>query len=333
MNDIILKYLQKTADKDEKERLLVWLRESETNKKTFIDLRDIWLASGKTPVHAPGYTEKAFRIFEENLRRNEQNSHSPKRYIRPFLHIAASVAILLACSIGGYYIGKDMTDNIYAAKEAVIINQAIMGKGSKGSVTLPDGSIAWLNTNSKLTYPDKFSDKYRKVKLEGEGYFEVKKNEQAPFFVETNQMTVNVLGTSFDVKDYSDKANSETTLLTGKVEIVLPNNPNSILLKPNQRITLNKQTGVHEIKEVDASEYILWINEKLVCNNEKLSVILHKIKLWYGMELVCQQGTPVDQRLSLTIRKESPDEIFKLLEMIAPIRYSIKDDVIYVKPK
>ena len=146
-------------------------------------------------------------------------------------------------------------------------------------------------------------------------------------------MTVNVLGTSFDVKDYSDKANSETTLLTGKVEIVLPNNPNSILLKPNQRITLNKQTGVHEIKEVDASEYILWINEKLVCNNEKLSVILHKIKLWYGMELVCQQGTPVDQRLSLTIRKESPDEIFKLLEMIAPIRYSIKDDVIYVKPK
>ena len=112
MNDIILKYLQKTADRDEKERLLVWLRESETNKKTFIDLRDIWLASGKTPVYAPGYTEKAFRIFEENLRRNEQNSLSPKRYIRPFLHIAASVAILLACSIGGYYIGKNTMDNI-----------------------------------------------------------------------------------------------------------------------------------------------------------------------------------------------------------------------------
>ena len=146
-------------------------------------------------------------------------------------------------------------------------------------------------------------------------------------------MTVNVLGTSFDVKDYSDKMNSETTLITGKVEIQLPNNPNSILLKPNQRIILDKETGVHEIRQVDASEYILWINEKLVCNNEKLSVILHKIKLWYGMELVCQPGTPVDQRLSLTIRKESPDEIFKLLEMIAPIRYSIKDDVIYVRSK
>ena len=333
MNDIILKYLQRTDGKEEKERLLAWLRESDANKKTFIDLQDIWLASGKTPVHAPGYTENAFRIFEESVRRNEQNSRSSKRSIRPFLRIAASVAILLICSIGGYYIGRNTPDIVYIEKEAVIMNQAIMGKGSKGSVILPDGSVAWLNTNSKLTYPEKFSDKYRKVKLEGEGYFEVKKNEQAPFFVETNQMTVNVLGTSFDVKDYSDKMNSETTLLTGKVEIQLPNNPNSILLKPNQRIILDKETGVHEIRQVDASEYILWINEKLVCNNEKLSVILHKIKLWYGMELVCQPGTPVDQRLSLTIRKESPDEIFKLLEMIVPIRYSIKDDVIYVKPK
>ena len=176
MNDIILKYLQRTAGKEEKERLLAWLRESDANKKTFIDLRDIWLASGKTPVHVPGYTENAFRIFEENVRRNEQYSRSSKRSIRPFFRIAASVAILLICSIGGYYIGRNTPDIVYIEKEAVIMNQAIMGKGSKGSVILPDGSVAWLNTNSKLTYPEKFSDKYRKVKLEGEGYFEVKKN-------------------------------------------------------------------------------------------------------------------------------------------------------------
>ena len=157
MNDIILKYLQRTAGKEEKERLLAWLRESDANKKTFIDLQDIWLASGKTPVHAPGYTENAFRIFEESVRRNEQNSRSSKRSIRPFLRIAASIAILLICSIGGYYIGRNTPDIVYIEKEAVIMNQAIMGKGSKGYVTLPDGSVAWLNTNSKLTYPEKFS--------------------------------------------------------------------------------------------------------------------------------------------------------------------------------
>lgn len=332
MDDIILKYLQSTAGKEEKEQLLHWLQASESNKKTFIDLRDIWLTTGNTPPHEEGYTQKAFLQFKENIDRAEKKSRTA-RYIRPLLRIAASIAIILASSVGGYFIGRHTPDVVYIEQEPVIINQAIMGRGSKGSVVLPDGSTAWLNTNSKLTYPEKFSDKYRKVKLEGEGYFEVKKNEQAPFFVETNRMTVNVLGTSFDVKDYADKMNSETTLLTGQVEIHLPDNPKSILLKPNQRISLNKQTGAHEIKQVNASEYILWINEKLVCNNEKLSVVLHKIKRWYGMELICRQGTPVDQRLSLTIRKESPDEIFKLLELIAPIRYSIKDDIIYVRPK
>lgn len=332
MDDTILKYLQSTAGKEEKEQLLHWLQESESNKKAFIDLRDIWLTSGNTPTQDGEYIQKAFLQFKENIDRAEKKSRTA-RYIRPLLRIAASIAIILGCSVEGYLIGRQHPDIIYMEQDPIVMNQAIMGTGSKGSVTLPDGSIAWLNTNSKLTYPEKFSDKYRKVKLEGEGYFEVKKNKQAPFFVETNQMTANVLGTNFDVKDYADKMNSEATLLTGQIEIHLPDNPKSIPLKPNQRISLNKQTGVHEIKHVNASEYILWINEKLVCNNEKLSVVLHKIKLWYGMGLICQQGTPVDQRLSLTIRKESPDEIFKLLEMIVPIRYSIKDDVIYVRPK
>ena len=170
------------------------MRESDANKKTFIDLQDIWLASGKTPVHAPGYTENAFRIFEESVRRNEQNSRSSKRSIRPFLRIAASVAILLICSIGGYYIGRNTPDIVYIEKEAVIMNQAIMGKGSKGSVILPDGSVAWLNTNSKLTYPEKFFRQIQKSQTGRRRLFRSKEERTGTVFVETNQMTVNVLG-------------------------------------------------------------------------------------------------------------------------------------------
>lgn len=333
MEDIILKYLQQTASAEEKKRLLDWLRESHENKKTFSDLRDIWLASGSVPSQTADYSLQAFHLFRDNVSRYEQKNKSFRRQLHPLLRIAASIALILACSAGSYFIGRQTHDTVYIEKEAIVMNQAIMGKDSKGSVTLPDGSIAWLNANSKLVYPEHFSDKYRKVKLEGEGYFEVKRNEKAPFYVETSQMTVNVLGTSFNVKDYLGKNNSETTLLTGKVEIHLPGNPEAILLKPDQRLVVDKQTGIHEVKQVDAAEYILWINDKLICQDEKLSVVLHKIKLWYGMEVNCQPGTHLDQRLSLTIRKESPDEIFKLLEMIAPIRYSIKDDVIYVKHK
>lgn len=80
------------------------------------------------------------------------------------------------------------------SSEPIVQNRVIMGKDSKGAVTLPDGTTVWLNAGSMLVYPDRFSDNKRSVKLEGEGYFEVVRDEKAPFFVETDGMVVNVLG-------------------------------------------------------------------------------------------------------------------------------------------
>ena len=211
---------------------------------------------------------------------NRPDSETKYLFLREYTRIAAALLVGVFLGTTGLYLFNQSNRQ----DEQAMIRTIEVPLGSRSRLQLEDGTIVWLNAGSKFSCQSGFSQKNRQVILEGEGYFEVRKNEQAPFFVETNQMTVNVLGTSFDVKDYSDKMNSETTLLTGKVEIQLPNNPNSILLKPNQRIILDKETGVHEIRQVDASEYILWINEKLVCNNEKLSVILHKIKLWYGMD-------------------------------------------------
>ena len=106
-----------------------------------------------------------------------------------------------------------------------------------------------------------------------------------------------------------------------------------IILKPNQRISCNRQNGTYSLAEVDASDYIIWIGDRLVCTNEKLSTILHRMKHWYNMDIECRKGVPLDHRLSLTIRKESPEEILKLLTLISPIRYTIKGDKIIISPK
>ena len=324
-DELITGYLNRSLTPEQEKELSRWVAANESHKKHYYEMTELWLSSYDKQHKNGRKNEAVYRRFAEQAGFRKQKY----LFLREYTRIAAALLVGVFLGTTGLYLFNQSNRQ----DEQAMIRTIEVPLGSRSRLQLEDGTIVWLNAGSKFSCQPGFSQKNRQVILEGEGYFEVKKNEQAPFFVETNQMTVNVLGTSFDIKDYSDKMNSETTLLTGKVEIQLPNNPNSILLKPNQRIILDKETGVHEIRQVDASEYILWINEKLVCNNEKLSVILHKIKLWYGMELVCQPGTPVDQRLSLTIRKESPDEIFKLLEMIVPIRYSIKDDVIYVKPK
>ena len=324
-DELITGYLNRSLTPEQEKELSRWVAANESHKKHYYEMTELWLSSYDKQHKNGRKNEAVYRRFAEQAGFRKQKY----LFLREYIRIAAALLVGVFLGTTGLYLFNQSNKQ----DEQAMIRTIEVPLGSRSRLQLEDGTIVWLNAGSKFSCQPGFSQKNRQVTLEGEGYFEVKKNEQAPFFVETNQMTVNVLGTNFDVKDYSDKMNSETTLLTGKVEIQLPNNPNSILLKPNQRIILDKETGVHEIRQVGASEYILWINEKLVCNNEKLSVILHKIKLWYGMELVCQPGTPVDQRLSLTIRKESPDEIFKLLEMIVPIRYSIKDDVIYVKPK
>lgn len=330
MDDIILKYLQEEASDTEKQAILSWLRSGEENKKYFSEIRDIWLKTGQLPVMRPGYAQDAFNRFLADV--NTLNKEYRRQRMNYFIKIAASVAVLIICSLGGYFIGKGgISQSVQSGQ--IVMNQVIMGKDSKGSILLPDGSVAWLNANSKLIYPEHFQADNRRVRLEGEGYFEVVRNEKAPFLVETNGMEVNVLGTHFNVANYAYKQFAETTLLSGKVEIYLPTTKQRFLLKPNQRVRCNPQTGAYQVKDVDGSDYIIWIGDKLVCTNEPLSVILHKIKHWYGLDIVCNGKVPSNQRLSLTIRKESPEEIFKLLALISPIKYTIKVDRIIVEPK
>lgn len=329
MNDIILKYLQGKASEKEKEVLLGWLRAGEENKKTFSEIRDRWLGT-HNPLDNPEYVKRAFDRFAQLV---EVSKNKQKRLrLSYFYKAAASVAILFVCLLGGYVTGsKQAMDSL--SSEPVVLNRVIMGKDSKGPVTLPDGTTAWLNAGSRLVYPDHFSDNKRSVKLEGEGYFEVVRNEKAPFFVETDGMVVNVLGTHFNVRNYENKETIETTLLSGKVEVLLSGMSSGIVLKPNQRISCNRQNGTYSLAEVDASDYIIWIGDKLVCTNEKLSTILHRMKHWYNMDIECRKGVPLDHRLSLTIRKESPEEILKLLTLISPIRYAIEGDKIIISPK
>ncbi len=330
MNDIILKYLRGDASEEEKEQLLDWLRESEANKQSFSEIRDRWLETEETPVSDRDYVKQAFARFAAEVEKKEQKRKQLR--LSFFVKVAASVALLLVCSLGSYFAGQKRFFNL-SPEEQLVMNRVIMGKDSKGSVTLPDGTTAWLNANSVLVYPEHFQAGKRQVKLEGEGYFEVVRNEQAPFFVETDGMTVNVLGTHFNVCNYKNRETVETALLSGKVEVFLPGLDKGIILKPNQKISCNKQNGTYNLAEVDASDYIIWIGDKLVCTNEKLSVVLHRMKHWYNLDIECRKGVPLDQRLSLTIRKESPEEILKLLTLISPIRYTIDGDKIIISPK
>jgi ferric-dicitrate binding protein FerR (iron transport regulator) len=348
MEQIIIKYLRGNVSDGEKQMLWEWIRKSESNKKEFIELRNLWITSGHLFPHAfdgtfydtsgahaisfhgalPGISDNstAFNRFKQNVL-NYEDARCRKK-IR-FLNYAASVAVFMICSLGMYLLGSKT-----AKKEplATVINQVIV-RDDKTSVTLPDGTNVYLNKGSKISYTENFTAKRRVVTLNGEGFFDVVCDDSHPFFVETNGFIVKVLGTEFDVKNYAADTLSEITLLSGKIEVYPEDKDEPIRLSPHQKIAYNKQTGLYHIEKVDALEYALWKNEKLVMDNETLDAIFRKMERWYNVDIVYDHTLPVKARYSITITDEPKEEILRLLSIITPIKYKIENDKIIIKRK
>ncbi len=327
MEHLILKYLEGTASDEEKQTLLNWIHENESNKNEFHEIRDLWITTGNV-LSETSDSQKAFDRFKQSVAGYENVRKQKRNRIR-ILKYAASVAIFIVCSLGMYLLGGR---NIKKEKLQTVVNQTIV-RNEKVSLLLPDGTKVWLNKDSKISYPDSFDDKRRLVILDGEGYFEVAHDETRPFFVETKGMTVKVLGTVFDMKNYSDDVISETVLLSGKVEVDMDNDKDPILLSPNQKISYNKQTGNHYIEDIDAPEYALWKNDKLVMDNEELEAIFKKIGRWYDVDIVYDRTLPLKTRYSITITDEPKEEILRLLSIISPVKYKVENNQIIISRK
>lgn len=326
MRNIFIKYFNKSISESEKHILYTWLSNSNDNKRFFSEIRNKWIENGEIPINDINYTKRGFIHFSNRIAvLNKDKTSNSKVSI---LKIAAMVAIVISSSLLSFFIGhKNRVEN------TIVMNHVFMNEKNKGMVLLPDGSKAWLNANSKLIYPNQFSKDNRTIQLEGEAYFEVTRNELSPFLVETKEASIHVLGTSFNVKNYHDSKYVETTLVSGKVEVFLVDAEKSIVLSPNQRITCDKENKTFKIDQVKASDDIIWREDKLVCMNEPLHSILNKMRSWYNIEIACKKGVQLNQPLSLTIRQESPEEIFELLSIISPIQYNIEHNRVIISPR
>lgn len=243
--------------------------------------------------------------------------------------------------------------------------------GSKTTIELPDSSVVVLNSGSTLSYPDKFETESRTVILNGEAFFEVKKNSHRPFYVKTKDVTIRVLGTTFNVKSYPDENTSETTLVSGSVEILQNSALNDktnkiniapIFLKPNQKAIFTRETGKTELKELKKEQTkerthpqstlpiqlitrvaaqdqsktdidIAWKNNKLILNNDRFGDIIKKLERWYNVEITLKNSTLADAHFSARFDRESIVEVLNALNIIEPFHYEINKNIITISKK
>ncbi|MDH6312920.1 transmembrane sensor [Parabacteroides sp. PFB2-10] len=326
-HDLIICYLDGVASLEEKKELLQWLQSSDENKNDFIEIRDLWLACDSAVGH-----HVEMDIALERLRSRvfsaEQNRVSRKRFRISWQHVAAAFLVLL--SIGyGIYGQRTVVETV---REIVIQNQLITAKGSKGQFILPDGSIVWLNSGSKLIYPEQFEEGCRLVTLEGEAYFQVTEDKSRPFIVQAKDVEIEVLGTSFNISNHAALNTVETVLITGSIEANINATGETFLLKPNELLTYEKETG-EAITEITSAQYhIDWIKDRLIFDNDRLSDIITSLEGWYAVRIDCPKYFSEKQRLSFTVRGENLEEILLAMSLIIPIKYTINENQVKIDP-
>lgn len=329
INEIIIRYLDGSADLKEKTQLLQWLRQSENHRHDFMATRDLWLSS-QTALGDEIEVDIALSKLKSRILKEQERLHTQTPFkqqsARIFLRRASAAALLLLLLGMGYRIGQWKSSS---TQTQIVQKQIITAQGSKGEFTLPDGTVVWLNSESILTYPSEFDKDLRLVTLNGGAYFEVTKDQKKPFIVQTGEIEIEVLGTSFNVSSYASNGYANTALLEGSVKISGEGLKEPIYLKPNELFEYQKATQVSSVQTTKASLYADWIKDRLVFDKSNLSDVLTSMEGRYNVEIEYPQRASAT-RVSLTIRQESLEEVLEALSLIVPIHYQLEGNKVEI---
>jgi transmembrane sensor len=287
-----------------------------------------------------------FRINMEERRRENR----PVRKIWRFYYRAAAVLFLPLLIAGAIALYRHATTKSFDQLAWAEIHSTM---GSRVSFNLPDGTRGWLNSGSTLKYALNFEEN-RRVTLEGEAYFDVTPDKSHPFYVRTSDIQIRVLGTTFNLRAYPDDKIVETTLLTGMLEIQTLSETRekgqSVVLKPNQKATLQRSTdlisigeknlppekikGIRNVKVslvADTIPIVAWKNHKLVFVNEPFESLLVKMERWYDVEITLLDTPRNTVNYTGIFEMETVEQALRALKVATPdFSYSINKNKINV---
>jgi len=280
---------------------------------------------------------------------DEPEQRSRKHYRMAML---AAACTLVALILTGIFLFRNKTNPANTATTAVAPtlsgNEIFTSNGSRTHLTLPDGTIVWLNAGSRITYEKNFDANLRAVTLTGEAFFDVAPNASKPFVIHTAHIDIRVLGTSFNVKSYPSEKTTEATLIRGSIEVSIRNRTSDrIVLRPNEKLIVNnedsallaKENAVHPHNKVDESLVVIskptyqhnsgaiietsWIDNKLIFQDEAFRDLARQMERWYGITI--RFDSPEKEGLWFTgsFEKETIQQALDALKLTGNFNYSI----------
>ena len=288
---------------------------------------ELWVSSAVADDTQQYDVDQAFERFRKRTGLDQSGRQSYKWY-RTWSVAAVAIVLLGLITVTAYWQGSRQIQSNFSD----IVVEAPLG--SKTKLTLPDGSTVWLNAGSKMVYSQGFGVSDRKLDFQGEGYFEVEKNDEMPFLVQTHDVNVTVVGTKFNFRNYPEDEEAVVELLEGKVALENQLKEESVrYLSPNEKMVLHKATGEMDITSAKVKEATLWTENILLFDEDLLPDIVWKLERSYRVQIEIENEDLKQARFYGQFN-QLEQNIYDVLDMLSEtgkLKYHEEGKVIYLK--
>lgn len=328
MEDIIFKELTNHELTDsEKQKLEFWLNENPKHRKIYAQLKLTILYP--EPSKSESIKENTWNDLLIQLKSDNPRSTTHKPFFNRWVRAAAAVLIIGVSALFALSNMGVSNSPIAGRAEAKIIEK-ISQPGQKITSVLPDGSLVKMNADTKIEIPEFFTKDKREVALTGEAYFEVVKDPARPFIISVDGFTVEVLGTSFNVKAYENNGYRGVAVKSGKVAVTNLKKNQVINLTKNEMILLDEDGAMEKLPILDEDLFFGWTDQRMVFKDNSLDDVLHAIANWYGVDIKISRGVSGDKPYTANYKNPVLEEVMQSLSHVYNFKYSIDGKTITI---
>lgn len=310
---LLIDYLKGNLDEEQRQAVTEWYEASPQNQKELKNLYFTLFVSDRLAVMERINVEKSLQELKARIRakENELIEESERWWKGAYLKKAIIAAAILA---GVIFAGGNTLKHMISS-----MNQSFMvctSQGERTKVLLPDGTLVWLNACSQVKYSSSLFSSERKVDMEGEAYFEVKKDKHAPFVVNSQGVSTRVLGTKFNIRANKEEEEVVATLLEGSILIrASEQGGQEARMVPNQQMRVNKSTGDMKLANVDdSSAAIWWMEGKLHFEKETFANMATTFEKQFNVNIVFMDEKIKQERFTCDL--ETKDNIYQILSIL-----------------
>lgn len=313
------KYIKQEASKEEIKELSVWMESTDSSLEFDSYCEQQWnLSSDEINQQL---SAEIWYAIEDKVEVNQRK----KFRINPLFYRVAAMILLPLCIAMGGYLAYMSSSGGKLGEETF---QVLVDKGQKANIILPEGTKVWINSGTKISY--NYIGDILKLDLDGEAYFEVAKNPNRRFIVNSNDLNIESLGTTFNVKGYLLDNIVAVSLLEGKVKVY--NETQQALLEPNKTIYFDRKLNTFTQADIkDSREVDFWRRNILYFRSATLAEIGKTLERMYGVTIKFEDESLKDVSFSGSIRNSSLNNVFHIISLTYPITYTIENDTITIK--